>query len=74
MKPKKVVDMIERYTIAVIGIMLFVISLLCFWFFTQKMIEDVLFMSITTSFFATFLIGIPIEKGFDIIRKGLRNA
>lgn len=74
MKVKKVVDMIERYTIAVTGIMVFAISLGGFWFFTQKMIEDVLFMSIITSIFATFLIGILIEKGFDSIRKGLRNA
>lgn len=74
MKVKKVVDMIERYTIAVTGIMVFVISSGGFWFFTQKMIEDVLFMAIITSIFATFLIGILIKKGFDSIRKGLRNA
>lgn len=74
MKVKKVVDMIERYTIAVTGIMVFAISLGGFWFFTKKMIEDVLFMAITTSIFATFLIGILIEKGFNSIRKGLGNA
>lgn len=74
MKVKKVVDMIERYTIAVTGITVFAISLGGFWFFTQKMIEDVLFMAITTSIFATFLIGILIEKGFNSIRKGLGNA
>lgn len=74
MKVNKVVDMIERYTISVTGIMVFSISLGGFWFFTQKMIEDVLFMAITTSIFATFLIGILIEKGFESIRKGLGNA
>lgn len=74
MKAKKAVDMIERYTIAVTGIMVFAISLGGFWLFTQKMIEDVLFMSILTSIFATFLIGNLIEKGFDSIRKGLGNA
>lgn len=74
MKVNKVVDMIERYTISVTGIMVFAISLGGFWFFTQKMIEDVLFMAITTSIFATFLIGILIEKGFESIRKGLGNA
>lgn len=74
MKVKKVVDMIERYTITVTGIMAFLISLGGFWFFTQKMIEDVLFMSIIASIFVTGLIGILIEKGFDSIRRGLRNV
>ena len=74
MNAKKVVDMIEVYTITVIGIMAFLISLGYFWFFTQEMIEDVLFMSFITTVFTTGLIGIPIEKGFDSIRKGIRNV
>lgn len=71
---RRTIDRLENFTIMVTGILVFVLSNIAFWTYTQLMIEEVIFSSLFTTFFITCGIGIFVDMAFQSVKRGLRNA
>lgn len=63
---------IEYYTITVTSILLFLVSFDIFWIFTQRMFEEVVFMSFASTFFLSCAAGHFIDQAFRKMEKGKR--
>jgi len=71
---KKKIDLLEGYAIAITGVLTMMISLAMLWIFTQKMIEDVIFISMMVTFFVTGGFSFVLDSMLRNVKKGIRNA
>ena len=60
-KMRRTINRLEEYTYCVTFALVFAVSNIGFWCFTEKMIEDVVFLSLCTTVFAMGGIGFFID-------------